>query len=368
MAEQIHGVHGSLDALRAALEQRIPERMAKAKVVGLAVALVHTSEGESDPVVWQRGFGLTDAEPGEPVTPETVFQAASLSKPAFAYAVLVASRDGLLDLDTPLSAYLPGPYIPDEPRLNQITARHVLSHTPGFPNWRPKEQPLRIHFAAGERFAYSGEGFVYLQRVVEHLSRQPLDAWMRSRLLDPLGMRRSSYVWVDAYEGRAARGHDEEGKPTEIRRIREPNAAYSLCTTPSEYAHLVGVMLQPPDGPAYLAADQVTDMLTPQVPVNDAGLDAERPTSEVRTSERVSWGLGWGLQHAPATEAFWHWGDNGDYQAFAMGSRQLGLGMVCMANCKSGRRLWDDLFGLAFGAELPAVAWLYSLYGEISEK
>jgi CubicO group peptidase (beta-lactamase class C family) len=355
-----------LDKLIAALEQCIPEGMAQANTVGVSVALVHSTEGESDPVVWQRGFGLKDAESGEPVTPETVFQAASLSKPAFAYTVLVASRDGLLDLDTPLSAYLPEPYIAGDPRLHQITARHVLSHTPGFPNWRPKEQPLRIHFSAGERFAYSGEGHVYLQRVIEHLSGQPLDAWMRSRLLGPLGMQRSSYVWVDTYETEAARGHDEEGKPTEMRRMRGPNAAYSLYTTPSEYARFVGALLQPSDGSLYLTVDEVTGILAPQVPVNDGGLDAERPTSEVRTSERVSWGLGWGLQHAPGIEAFWHWGDNGDYQAFVMGSRQLGRGMVCMANCKSGRQLWADLFGLAFGADLPAVAWLYSLYGESS--
>jgi CubicO group peptidase (beta-lactamase class C family) len=355
----------SLDELGAMLEQRIPERMAQANVVGLSVALVHSAGNtESPAVTWQRGFGLKDAESGEPVTPETVFQAASLSKPAFAYTVLVASADGLLDLDTPLSTYLPEPYIPDDPRLHQITARSVLSHTPGFPNWRPKEQPLRIHFSAGERFAYSGEGYVYLQRVVGHLSGQPLDAWMRSRLLDPLGMQRSSYVWVDAYEAHAARGHDEEGKAKELGKMREPNAAYSLYTTPTEYARLVGALLQPPDGPPYLTVEQVTGMLTPHVPVNDAGLDAERPTSEVRISEQVSWGLGWGLQHAAGGEAFWHWGDNGDYQAFVMGSRELGMGMVCMANSKSGRQLWADLFGLAFGLEPPAVAWLSGLYGD----
>jgi len=142
----------SLDELGAMLDQRIPEWMSQAEVVGLSVALIYSSEDESDPVVWQRGFGLKDAESGEPVTPETVFQAASLSKPAFAYTVLVASAGGLLDLDTPLSTYLPEPYIPEDARLHRITARHVLSHTPGFPNWRPKEQPLRIHFPGGERF------------------------------------------------------------------------------------------------------------------------------------------------------------------------------------------------------------------------
>jgi excisionase family DNA binding protein len=340
-------------------ERRIPELMAQANVAGLSVALV-----EDAAVAWARGFGLKNAATGERVTPETVFQAASLSKPVFAYAVLKARAEGLLDLDTPLSAYLPEPYIPGDPRLGRITARHVLSHTTGLPNWRPKDQPLCIHFSAGERFAYSGEGYVYLQRVVEHLSGQPLDAWMRARLLDPLGMRRSSYAWSDAYETQASRGHDREGKVKELRRMREPNAAYSLYTTASEFARFVSALLQPPDDPACLTAEQVAYMLAPQVPANDAGLDAKRPSSEVRTDERVSWGLGWGLQHAPGVEAFWHWGDNGDFHAFVMGYPRLKTGMVCLANGERGRALWADLFGLAFGGEQPAIAWLSGLYGD----
>jgi excisionase family DNA binding protein len=374
----------SPNRLSAVLEQRIPELMAQKNVVGLSVALVQEAEGKSRPTVaWQRGFGLKDKATGEPVTHETVFQAASLSKPIFAYAVLKACAEGLLDLDTPLSDYLSEPYIPEDVRLPRIAARHVLSHTSGFPNWRPKDQPLRTHFPAGERFAYSGEGYVYLQRVIEHLSGQRLDAWMRVRLLDPLGMHRSSYVWIDAYETQAARGHDREGKPKEPRRERTPNAAYSLYTTPAEFARFVAVLLQPPANPACLSSDQVTHMLTPQVPVNDAAFDAQRPTSEVRNDENVSWGLGWGLQHTSGSEAFWHWGDNGDFQAFVMGFPRQKKGMVCAANNESGRELWAELFGLAFGAASqstehqatrraergaaatqPAVAWLLSVYGD----
>jgi hypothetical protein len=107
-------------------------------------------------------------------------------------------------------------------------------------------------------------------------------------------------------------------------------------------------------------------MLTPQVPVNSAGLDVERPASRVRTHEQVSWGLGWGLQQAPAGEApagkaFWHWGDNGVFHAFVMGFVELKRGLVCMANCTSGQALWADLFGLAFGGAQPAIVWLSSL-------
>lgn len=345
------------------LERRIPELMARTNVAGLSVALIHDAR-----IAWRRGFGLKNKGTGEPVTPNTVFQAASLSKPVFAYAVLKGCAEGLLDLDAPLSTYLPDPYITGDPRLQQITARHVLSHTSGFPNWRPKDQPLRIHFAPGERFAYSGEGYVYLQRVVERLSGQPLDEWMQARLLGPLGMRYSSYVWVDTYEAQAACGHDGEGKPRKGRRMEEANAAYSLYTTPTEFARFMALLLRPPADPICLTTDQVAQMLTPQIPVNDAGLDAEQPTPEVQTDGQVSWGLGWGLQHGPGGEAFWHWGDNGEFQAFALGwsastdlARQR-AGMICMANSASGRALWADLFGGAFGGAQPAIAWLMSLY------
>ncbi|MBN1937452.1 MAG: serine hydrolase, partial [Anaerolineae bacterium] len=264
----------------------------------------------------------------------------------------------------PLSTYLPEPYIADDARLHRITARRVLSHTPGFPNWRPKDRPLRIHFDAGERFAYSGEGYVYLQRVIEHLSGQPLDVWMRSRLLDPLGLHHSSYVWLDTYETQAAVGHDKEGKPNQPGKMLEPNAAYSLYTTPAEFARWMVLLLQPPADPAGLTAQQAAQMLTPHIPVNDAGFDAERPVSEVQTDDQVSWGLGWGLQRASGGGAFWHWGDNGDFQAFAMGFPRQKAGMVCMANSESGRALWNDLFGLAFGGAQPAIDWLLSLYGD----
>jgi excisionase family DNA binding protein len=258
---------------------------------------------------------------------------------------------------------LPGPYIPDDPRLRLITIRHVLSHTPGFPNWRPRDRPLRIHFAPGERFAYSGEGYVYLQRVIEHVTGLNLDKWMRTLVMDLRGMHSSSYVWTDAYETLAARGHDDKGKPQQQGKMTKPNAAYSLYTTPSEFASFVIALLEPPSAPSYLDRDQIARMLVPQVPVNDAGFDAERSTSEVTLCTDVSWGLGWGLQHTPGRDAFWHWGDNGSFQAFVMGFPRVKSGMVCMANGTNGRALWHSLYTALFGRMQPAISWLAKLYG-----
>ncbi len=143
--------------LAANLEKIVPRLMRDGDVSGLSVALIKNGE-----IVWHRGFGVKNAETKEPVGDDTVFEAASLSKTVFAYAVLKMVEDGKLDLDAALSEYLPAPYIENDARLNLITARRVLSHTTGFPNWRASGKPLQIYFTPGERFSYSGEGFIYL--------------------------------------------------------------------------------------------------------------------------------------------------------------------------------------------------------------
>src|SRR4030095_1153264 len=126
-------------------------------------------------IIWNHAFGVKNASTREPVDDNTVFEAASLSKPVMAYAALKLVDAGKLDLDKPLAQYLEKPYLEGDDRLNLITARRVLTHTTGFPNWRQQGQPLKIVFPPGERFSYSGEGFVYLQKVIERLTGQAFD-------------------------------------------------------------------------------------------------------------------------------------------------------------------------------------------------
>ena len=134
--------------------------MKKSNVPGVSIALIQHGK-----TIWVHGFGVKEAGTSQPVTGETVFEAASLSKPVFAYGVLKLVDQGKLRLDVPLTIYLPKPYIPGDQRLAKITARIVLSHRTGFPNWRDGDS-LPLYFTPGERFSYSGEGYIYLQRVV----------------------------------------------------------------------------------------------------------------------------------------------------------------------------------------------------------
>ncbi|NIV95701.1 serine hydrolase, partial [candidate division KSB1 bacterium] len=174
-------VHADPEKLVSGLENLIPQLMDKAQIPGLSIALIKDAE-----VLWNGSFGVKSLESNQAVNDSTIFQAASLSKAVFAYAVLKMVERGDLLLDTPLSHYLPD-YVDDE-RIDQITARIVLSHTTGFPNWRPRDGDLEIHFMPGSKFSYSGEGYVYLQKVIEHITGLTLNEFMKQNVFEPLGM------------------------------------------------------------------------------------------------------------------------------------------------------------------------------------
>lgn len=314
------------------LRRRVPSLLERHRVPGAAVGLV------LDRDIRTVGFGLASSDPARPVREGTVFEAASLSKPVFAWLVLqMAARDEI-DLDAPLSGYH-GERIVDDPRLDGITARVVLSHGTGFPNWA-RDEPLSIRFDPGSRFGYSGQGYVYLQRAVERITRRPLEETMRQRVLEPLGMTRSHYVWVDGYDDAAAVGHDRRRQPTSKRRPDEANAAASLHTTGLDFARFLRAMLG--------AVPERRGMLELENPIDDA----------------LGWGLGWGLERyeaagvpagsSTADRAFWHWGDNGSFKAFALGSRARRRAVAIFTNGAAGLRLAQPVVEAVVPGEHPA--------------
>jgi len=351
-------VHAQTGGVPERLTKLIPDLMRRAAVPGLSIALV-----EEGKVAWVGSFGARNAKTGDKVDDRTVFQAASLSKPVFAYAVLKLVDEGKLDLDTPLSKYLPG-YVENDDRIGLITSRHVLTHSTGFPNWRPGGKPLTIHFTPGERFSYSGEGFVYLQRAVEKISGQPLDAFMRRAVFIPLQMADSSYVWQEKYETMAATGHNGAGLPSKQFKPLEggspinggggPAAASTLHTTARDYARFVIAVM---NGTG-LRKETARQMLSPQSQV-DAGCSncIGRPVTQ--TSESISWGLGWGLEKAGSGQSFWHWGDNGDFKAFVAGSVDSRRGVAIFTNSANGMMIVPDIVSAAMGDRQPAFDWLH---------
>ncbi|HKP85161.1 MAG TPA: serine hydrolase [Blastocatellia bacterium] len=351
----------SKNELIARLENVIPRLMKEGEVPGLSIALIRNSE-----ILWHRGFGVKNAETKEPAGNDTVFEAASLSKPVFAYAVLKLADSGKLDLDAPLAKYLPAPYIENEDRLNLITARRVLTHTTGFPNWRPQGQPLKIHFTPGERFSYSGEGFVYLQTVIERLTGQPLDAFISKTVFEPLAMTSSSFVWQDRYETLKATAHNSAGTPTSKRKPPQANAAASLHTTAADYARFVIAIING----AGLKKETIKAMLSPQVKVDEGCANCVNNIPTGRLSSSIAWGLGWGLQQTEEGVSFWHWGDNnGDVHCYVVGFPAQKMGVVVFTNSGNGHSIIPEIINEAIGGKHPAIAWLkYESYNSPSRK
>jgi CubicO group peptidase (beta-lactamase class C family) len=295
-------------------------------------------------LLWHGAFGITDFESKSPVDHDTIFEAGSVSKTVFAYAVMKLCEKRVLDLDTPLTKYTKDRLVEGDPRLDLITTRRVLSHTTGLPNWRSTKEPLAIRFAPGEHWSYSGEGYSYLQSVVTHLvghekrndcktfddgarvCATDFDVYMKSTLLVPFGMRSSGYLYREGM----ARPHDKSGniiadrKATAIEAARYGSAG-GLHTTPTEYARFLIEIIEPKPSNAYrLSAGSLREMVRPQVKIN----------------ESLSWGLGWAIERTKAGDIIAHSGDNPGYKALAAASLQQKTGFIIMTN---GDRGYDEI-------------------------
>ncbi len=123
------------------------------------------------------------------------------------------------------------------------------------PNWRKggeeREGPLPVYFKPGTKFSYSGEGIYYLQRVVERITREPLAAYAKRNLFDKLGLASTSFVWTADLGPRIATGHDAAGKCLPRSRYAHANAAYTLYTTPGDYAAFIIGIMKPERPPGF---------------------------------------------------------------------------------------------------------------------
>lgn len=327
------------------LDREIPRLMEAGGIPGLSAALVLDGQ-----IVWNGAFGVADEATGQPVTEHTVFQAASLTKQVFAYTALRLADRGVLDLDTPLSEYLDYPRLEGETGYSEITARHVLSHSSGLPNWGGDR--LELAFEPGGGFNYSGEGYVFLQRTLEHLTGDALDILVEREVLEPLGLHDSWIFWRPEFETRAAARHDDWGISGGVARIPSANAASSFLTTGEDYARiLVAIMEGQGLDPATFR-----EALEPQVQV------ASR--SQIETSDKLYWGLGWGLQMGSAGRAMWQWGHNGGFRAYLLAFPDRQDAFVYFANSDAGLSIARSLLEIVGDAagwqpdEHWALTWL----------
>jgi CubicO group peptidase (beta-lactamase class C family) len=284
------------------------------RVPGAAYAVV-----QQGPVVQVGGIGRRDIR--EPATPtgDTVFAVASLSKPVFAYGVMLLVQDGVIDLDRPLIQYWPEPWVGDE-RNALITARMVLTHTSGLARRATTEAYLIDD--PGARFEYSNSGFIYLQRVVEFLTGQDLESFMQQRVFRPLGMTRSSYRWQEAFADNFAVGH-ERRRAQRHWQPSEPASAYSLQTTAYDLGRFLAAVMQPEVVRGPLSEGSIATMLATQVSTD--GRHALRRSD-------IDWALGWGVQERGWGREVFHDGHSGGIETFIWGSPEHGIGLVVLTN------------------------------------
>lgn len=301
-------------------------------------------------VLYERVGGVKDRNTGEPVDAETVFEAASISKPVFAYIVLSLVRAGVMDLDAPIGQTTPvGRELGYDSRAAELTGRLLLSHQGGLPNWRTRlnfnatsyeelfgpADTLRFVADPGTGYRYSGEGYVLLQEAVEQARHRSLEELAEELVFKPLGMTRSSFRFDARARTDWSMGHGRDSTPDKWE-IGLVLASSTLHTTASDLAtfgaHLAAV-IQP--GQPYAA------MAEPAV------------TVAARDGWEASWGLGLGIVSDGSRTYVYHGGNNVIFIADFIYGYTENLGYVLMTNSALGQAMVQAVERRVYGRDIP---------------
>ena len=358
-AQTIERLDGS-NISAAEVDATVTQLMKAAEVPGAGIAIIN-----GDGVVYEKGYGYRDTEKKLPLTTDTVMSGASFTKAVFAYMVMQLVQEGRLNLDKPVYKYLPKPLpeyekyadLKDDPRYRQITARMLLDHTSGFPNWRALEDDhkLHVHFEPGSQFAYSGEGMDLLQLVVETITRENLQTLAQERVFGPLRMSRTSMVWQPAFENNYANGYDEYGRALGPQKWTRSEAAGSLLTTAHDFGNFVAAVMRG-QGLKKKARDV---MLSAQVRIRSKHQfpSLENTTTQENDAIKLSYGLGWGLFWTPDGEAFFKEGHDAGERNYAVAFPEKKIGIVIMTNSANGEGIYEELLETILHDTYTPIEW-----------
>jgi CubicO group peptidase (beta-lactamase class C family) len=325
----------------------IAERMAHYKVPGVSVALINNGAIE-----WAVGYGVMEAGGSRAVTAETVFQAASISKPVFAMGALSLVETRKLDLDEDVNLKLKSWKVPENEFTKQkkVTLRALLNHSAGttvhgfrgYAAYEPvptlldvldgrkppaNSAPVRVDTVPGTKWRYSGGGITIAQLLVMDVSGKPFPQFMKEAVLDKLGMNQSSYEqplpkdWMP----RAAAAHDRNGDVVKGRWHTYPEmAAAGLWTTPSDLARFAIEIQNSRAGKSnkVLSKAMTEEMLKPML---------------------ADYGLGIETRGKGRSAAFSHGGANEGFRTLMFAYDETGQGAVVMTNGESGSALIDEI-------------------------
>ena len=319
----------------------LAQLMEKVRVPGVSVAVIKDFE-----IHWAKGYGTADVTAGSAVTTDTIFQAASISKPTAAMGVLRLVQDGKLSLDADINTYLKSWKLPssEHTRDRPVTLRALLSHTSGlgdgfgFPGYDPKDSlPSIVQILDGEKpsntgkvlmerppftaFKYSGGGVTVVQLAVTETTGRAFPELMKSLVLDPIGMRSSGFdqPLTPERDRIAARAHNGRGAAMNAKwHIYPELEAAGLWTTPSDLARLAIELQKTLQGKSSRVLSQSTarEMVTP-VGIGD-------------------FAVGFGLRKMGEGWYFAHGGSNWGFQCDLTAHVRKGYGVAIMTNSDSG--------------------------------
>ena len=351
------------------IDGTVTRLMRDAEVTGASISILNDAK-----VVFQKSYGFRDKEKDLPLTPDSIVTAASFSKVAFGYLVMKLVDDGILSLDKPVYEYLPKPLpeysayqdLANDLRYKKITARMLLSHTCGFPNWRwfNKDHKLNINFEPGSRYAYSGEGIALLQLVVETITKRPLQDLMQERVFQPLAMTRTGMVWLSRFESDFANGYDEWGRSLGPQRRPTADAAGSMQTTLGDFTRFVQAVMQGKG----LRKETKQQMLSPQIQIaskHQFPTLEDQPTDENKAI-RLSYGLGWGLFWTPYGKAFFKEGHDEGWRNYTVCFDEVKTAIVIMTNSSNGEGIFKELLETLLRNTFTPIVWEgYTPYNEL---
>ena len=327
---------------------QLSERTAHYNVPGVSIAVINDFRVE-----WARGYGVLEAGGSEPVTPETLFQAASLAKPVVAVAVLHYVGRGTLELDRDVSQNLVSWQVPENEFTAEedVTLRQLLSHSAGVTvegfrgyalgeevpglrqildgEWPANSPPIRVDVVPGTQHRYSGGGYMIVQQLLEDIAREPFPDIMHDSVLGPWGMAASTFEspLADRLRAVAARGHraDRSPIPGGWHTYPEMGSGASMWATASDLAQFAIRVMQSYEGQSddVLSQELAVQMLTPQI--------------ENRGLGPLVYDEGDDLLY------FMHPGANDGYKNVLVAYPRRGQGVVIMTNGDNGKALWREI-------------------------
>jgi CubicO group peptidase (beta-lactamase class C family) len=326
----------------------LQEVMAKLHTPGVSIAVIKDFK-----VQWAKGYGVADLRTGRPVEVDTLFQAASISKPVTAMAAMKYVQDGRFSLDDDVNKFLKSWHVPESEltREQPVTPRSLFSHTSGaddgfgFPGYPPGAPlPTLVQILNGEKpsnvgavkfvrppyqgYKYSGGGIVIMQMVLTDLLGKPFAEMMESTILGPLGLSNSTYQQPlpEAWQGRAAHAYDDEGKTMDAPwHVYPEQAAAGLWTTPTDLAKVAIEMQRALRGPSGTVLKEATarEMIAP----TGAG----------------PFGIGFQIEQKGQGWYFSHSGGNWGFQCRLLAHVRKGYGVVVMTNSGNGVKVVDEV-------------------------